>query len=123
MDIPVLGICRGMQVLATAYGGRVCDHIDGHDLKKHERHDVAILENSRLSRVISRRIYEVNSLHHQAVTDVGYGMVVSALSEDGIIEAMEHEKKPHFGVQWHPEKLGDSSSKRLFDFFVNLCKR
>lgn len=122
MEMPVLGICRGMQVMAVAYGGTLFDHIEGHDLEITERHEVNVAKNSRLADVLGQSIYPVNSMHHQSVERAGYGMVVSAKSDDGIIEAIEHEEKPHFGVQWHPEKMGDAASKRLFEFFVNLCE-
>lgn len=123
IDLPIMGICRGMQVLNTAYGGTLYDDIPGHDLKFKERHDIAVYENSRIAPVIGSRIYPVNSMHHQSVNMPGYGLKVAAASEDGIIEAIEHPKRPHFGVQWHPEKMGDKASERLFDFFVKLCRR
>lgn len=123
MDLPILGICRGMQVLNTAYGGSLFDHIEGHDLNINERHEVAVYENSRLSPLIGSRIYSVNSMHHQSVDILGHGLQVAAQSEDGIIEAIEHSENPHLGVQWHPEKMGDMASRRLFDFFVKLCEK
>lgn len=122
VDIPILGICRGMQMLCTAYGGDLFSHIEGHSLDINERHDVIMDMNTRVGTIIGDSIYSVNSLHHQAVKRPGEGMVIAARDENGIIEAVEHETKPHFGVQWHPEKLGDISSAKLFKFFVDVCK-
>lgn len=122
MDIPVLGICRGMQVLATAYGGSLYNHIDGHNLESTGRHEVVLDINSRIGQVVGYPIYAVNSLHHQAVKNPGVGMKIVGVDENGLPEAMEHETRPHFGVQWHPEKLGDVASQKLFDYFVDLCK-
>lgn len=123
MELPILGICRGMQVLNTAYDGTLLDHIEGHELRLSERHDVVIDEKSRLYSMISRKIYPVNSMHHQSVDRVGVGLNISAVSEDGTIEAVEHPERPHFGVQWHPEKMGDKASALLFSHFVSLCKK
>lgn len=122
IDLPILGICRGMQVLATAYGGNIHNHIEGHNLNIFDRHEVYLDPGSKLGSVIDESIYSVNSLHHQSVNNPGVGMKIVGVDETGIIEAIEHEERRHFGVQWHPEKLPNIGSTKLFEFFVNQCK-
>ncbi len=115
-QLPILGICRGIQTLAMALGGRVKQDITDiatiHHSQEEDRHQathqVTIESGSILSKLYSSRTICVNSLHHQAVCDPGERFHVTAQSEDGIIEAMEScEFKSILGVQWHPECLED----------------
>lgn len=115
-ELPVLGICRGMQVLAVAHGGRLAPDIagrDGHpemaDLTSDEilstRHAVSIVPTSVLCRIYGTTTRAVNTIHHQAVSDPG-DLDVSASAADGLIEAVEGRGAGWLvGVQWHPEKL------------------
>ena len=116
-QIPMLGICRGIQTLAMALGGTVRQDIaDTDGLIKHSQdahrsvptHSVSVSENSVLHKIYGCRSLYVNSFHHQAVGEVGDRFRVVAHSCDGIVEAMEStEMKSIIGVQWHPECIDD----------------
>ena len=116
-QLPILGICRGMQTLAMALGGHVEQDIAGRDrLVKHSQdadrseptHTVDIREDSLLHTICHTSRMAVNSFHHQAVDNPGSRFAVAATAPDGVIEAMEStEYKSIIGVQWHPEWLGE----------------
>ncbi len=121
-DIPLLAICRGIQVLNVARGGSLKFHIDGHRQKlsrEQPSHGVIISENSLLERLTGTRELAVNSFHHQALDNVAGEFTVSATADDGTIEAIE---APHrrfcIGVQWHPEHMRTYASDILF---AGLC--
>jgi putative glutamine amidotransferase len=128
--IPILGVCRGIQVLNVFFGGSLyqdlsCIH---HKILKHADpkqtgrvfHRVEIVKGSRLHRIIGRSSIEVNSSHHQAIDILGEGLRPTALSEDGLIEGVEHAAYDFvMGVQWHPEgTIRRNHSKELFRAFV-----
>lgn len=131
--MPVLAVCRGIQVLNVAAGGTLYQDIEAqipnamrHDYHKirprnYRAHDVAIEPDSHLSRAMGAHAVGVNSLHHQAVKDVASGFRVTARAGDGVIEGIER-RNGHFavGVQWHPEALAeeDAAMQALFDRFV-----
>ena len=132
-QIPMLGICRGIQTLAMALGGRVKQDITDiatiNHSQKEERsiatHKVIIEKDSIISQLYTltaeHSTLSVNSFHHQAVCDCGDKFRVVAKSEDGIIEAMEsREFKSIIGVQWHPECLDDGLP--LFEWLVREAK-
>ncbi len=114
--LPLVGICRGMQVLAVAAGGRLEQEIAGRaghpDMGELSaaailaaRHDVTIAPQSELGRVYGATRRQVNTIHHQAVADAG-GLAVAATDPTGLIEAVEStDGWCGLGVQWHPEKL------------------
>ena len=125
-QIPMLGICRGIQTLAMALGGKVFQDISDRATEKHSQdadrseptHTVTVEKDSILYHLYSQQstLY-VNSFHHQAVSDTGAKFRVTARSADGIIEAMEStEYKPVMGVQWHPECLENGTP--LFQWLV-----
>jgi len=127
-QIPMLGICRGIQTLAMALGGKVKQDISDIATVKHSQdanrseptHSVAVEKDSTLYRIYSEAqqcsMY-VNSFHHQAVSDPGSKFRVVATAPDGVIEAMEStEFKPILGVQWHPECM--ESGLPLFQWLV-----
>lgn len=132
-DKPVLGICRGAQLLNVACGGTLYQDIDaeapfetqGHRftfLGSDEIHDIKIEDDTILNGLYGSGI-RVNSIHHQSIKDLGKGLVVSAVSNDGIIEGVEMpDKKFVLGVQWHPEMMFEVSDdmKRLFSSFVTI---
>lgn len=132
--LPVLGVCRGMQLLNVARGGTLVQHLPdvvGTELHspapgRYGHHDVLVAEGSRLASVLSPREGPpvartlVPSYHHQAIADVGSGLVVSAWAEDGVIEAVEDPRLPFcLGVQWHPE-VGDDPA--LFEGLVEAAR-
>jgi putative glutamine amidotransferase len=117
----VLGICRGCQILNVAAGGGLVQDIISpmsHNQKaprNHPFHDIFIEKYSRLGIIVGDEQIRVNSFHHQAVKQPGQGLYVTAMADDGTIEAIESRDYPFcLGVQWHPECLGDASSARLF---------
>lgn len=125
---PILGICRGCQFLNVYLGGTLHQHIDGHsDFKSRAkgRHKVHIEPDSKLHIPVASNEIQVNSLHHQAVANLGKGLFVSARAEDSTVEAIELADHPFcVAVQWHPEHLSchRADQQKLFDHFVSLCK-
>jgi len=131
---PILGICLGAQLINAALGGSLYQDIPSqisNSLNHRGVHTVAIKEGTLLHRIfgdnnlnpLSHEI-PVTSAHHQAVKTPGKGLTVSALSEDGIIEAIEMSDYPFLaGVQWHPEREPDNDqTRRLFKAFVAAAK-
>jgi putative glutamine amidotransferase len=109
---PLLGICRGEQIINVALGGTLHQHLDGGDLHRNSGvpiteimrdHEVTLVPGSRLGAALGADTATVRSAHHQAIDRVGDGLVVVATAPDGGIEAVEHESAPITGVQWHPE--------------------
>ena len=137
-DKPILGICRGIQVLNVAVGGSVYQdctkQIDRPILQHlqkapigHPTHFVQLAKGSLLEELAGRDQILVNSYHHQSLKDVPEPFIVSGNATDQIIEAVESAQH-HFviGVQWHPESLavnGDTVSLQIFDRFIQACKK
>lgn len=115
--LPILGICRGLQLLNVAMGGSLEQHLAPENGRlRHstggptpEFHDVEVVDPD-LRSLLSDRL-TVNSLHHQGVLELGSGLRVAACSQDGLIEAAVGVDRPLLGVQWHPEQLqlGDAA--------------
>ena len=133
-QIPILGICRGIQVMTAALGGTLYQDIYSQaegKLIKHSQdldrayasHIVNIEEDSTLAGIMGKTVLPVNSFHHQAVKEPAPGFKVCARSNDGIIEAIEStEYKSMLGVQWHPECFilnGDTSMMPIFEWLIN----
>ena len=126
-QIPILGICRGIQTLAVALGGKVAQDISDIAKVKHSQdahrseptHSIIVEKDSTLYNIYSDAQLYVNSFHHQAVSDPGPRFRVTAKAPDGIIEAIEsREFKSIIGVQWHPECLGGDDGMPLFMWLV-----
>ncbi len=133
---PVLGVCRGVQLVNLAMGGTLYQDLGqqytgsikhdyfpfgGKYTRDHLAHDVDVKPNTRLAEMIGAGSVPVNSMHHQGIRTLGSGLVASATAPDGLIEATETTDGSFMvGVQWHPEALTDSDARmrRLFDEFT-----
>lgn len=134
-QLPILGICRGLQVLNIAFGGTLYQDIYAQRKKttvkhsqslprEHGSHYVFTEPDSMIRKLFGLRTL-VNSFHHQAIKDVADGFVVTARSADGIIEAIESLHYPRYGVQWHPEAMAaqdDEAMTGLFRTFTDDCR-
>lgn len=127
--VPVLAVCRGLQVLNVALGGTLHQHIANPDSKVHHgfdsdeewsMHPVTIASDSALCEVMGGTSANCSSHHHQAIDGLGDGLKISAHAEDGVIEAVETEDCKILGVQWHPEMTAaeDPAQQSLFDWLV-----
>lgn len=135
-QIPILGICRGIQVMTAALGGKLYQDIykeasatikHSQDTERHvATHTVRIAQESLLYKIFGTEVVPVNSFHHQAVREAAPGFAVSALSPDGLFEAVESTgHKSMMGVQWHPECMilgGDRSMMPLFEWVVGEAR-
>lgn len=122
-NVPVLGICGGMQFINVFFGGSLYQDIKSliPSASNHEKgvmHKITILKHTVLHSIIGKSGIEVNSYHHQAIKKVGGGLVVSAHSGDKLPEALENDDKNIIAVQWHPELTMDDSSDKLFKYFI-----
>ena len=136
MDKPVLGICRGIQIMNVAFGGTLYQDVSLHGpgtMRHSQReimpggisHKVIIEEGSILHRLYGKELW-TNSYHHQAIKDLGEGLRVTARAEDGIIEAVEAVDHPYMhAVQWHPESFFVRKANYMlpiFEDFIKACK-
>lgn len=136
---PVMGVCRGLQVINVAAGGTLVQDCEAlwpgaikHDYypgagwaRDHLAHDVRIAPGSRLHAAFGGETAPVNSMHHQGVRRLGDGLAATAWAPDGLIEALEGTREDAFivGVQWHPEMLIDqhAGTRRLFSDFIEAA--
>lgn len=132
-DIPILGICRGLQVLNITLGGTIHQdlpsagffaHSMSNSLRNEPSHSLKILEDSPLYEIFKRDEIWTNSYHHQGINELGKGLKVAALSEEGLIESVYLDgKKFALAVQWHPEMMYDNEEMNLiFKKFIKACK-
>jgi putative glutamine amidotransferase len=134
-NLPILAICRGVQILNVAAGGNMYQDLYSQKSgllqhsqrapQTHLSHFVRTQEGTLLHSISDCTQFKVNSFHHQAVKDPAPGFISSAASSDGVVEAIESQH--HFfvlGVQWHPEHLTsvDETSKRIFNAFIDATK-
>ena len=125
---PILGICRGVQVLNVFFGGTLHQDIPGHSAFKDRStgtHDITPVPGTALSAILGEKPLFVNSIHHQAADAVAPELRVCARSGDGTLEALEHRTHPFcLGLQWHPEHLSRkrADQQAIFDAFVRHCK-
>ena len=130
-DLPVLGICRGLQLLNVALDGTLIQHLDpttctGSGQRMRRRASIRRRmgpggAGDRLAEIVGAGGLEVNSRHHQAIESLGDGLVVSAISEDGVIEAVEKPGAAFVvAVQWHPEDriFASDADRKLFEAFA-----
>ena len=126
LDLPVLGICRGLQMFNVALGGTLIQHLPAAHLHSVRTgpagldvHTVTVLPDTQLARILGAGEHQANSRHHQAVQQVAPGLRISARSEE-VIEGLEHpDKRFAVAVQWHPEdRLNCAGDRRLFEAFA-----
>ncbi len=137
-DLPILGVCRGIQLVNVAFGGTLVQDLSterpgpvDHDPAKARTlrsHGIAIAEGTRLADILGMVAFNANSLHHQAVDRVGDGLIVSARAPDGIVEGVESADADEWlvAVQWHPEELAlepQADDLKLFAALVAAARR
>jgi len=139
LDLPVLAVCRGLQVMNVTFGGTLHQDIwsaSGSHPPRHDtgnsladadafltnRHDVDLAPGSLIAEVLHSTTVSVNSLHHQAADRIGDSLVVTGRAPDGTVEVLEHPDGRLLGVQWHPEWL-EEAGQPLFDWLVAAARR
>ncbi|MDR1202057.1 MAG: gamma-glutamyl-gamma-aminobutyrate hydrolase family protein [Tannerellaceae bacterium] len=137
-QLPVMGICRGHQLINAAFGGGLCQDIYSQNkdrLLKHSQtlarelpsHSITLFEGkTKLRSILKEKEILVNSFHHQAITEPAREFIPTAISPDGINEGMEHPEYAIFSVQWHPEAMasnGDESMLELFKYHIEEARR
>ncbi|MED3660519.1 gamma-glutamyl-gamma-aminobutyrate hydrolase family protein [Ureibacillus sp. FSL K6-8385] len=136
--IPILAVCRGLQILNVALGGTVYQDLYAQkkretllhsqtSLRHETSHFVHLREDSKLYKIANTKKIAVNSFHHQAIKEAAKDLAIVGVASDGIVEAAEHKTLPFcLGVQWHPEALavnGDPMSLALFRSFIAACRK
>ncbi len=137
--LPVLAVCRGLQILNVAFGGTLYQDVTAqvpaalkHDYfptpeqpsRKFLAHDVSVKANSRLGHILGDGVVPVNSMHHQAIKDLAPNLAATAFAPDGIVEGVEGTASSFLiAVQWHPEELTDTQPgmARLFSSFADAA--
>lgn len=131
--IPILGICRGLQMINVTFGGTLFQdnklasaYIQQHDQKERKDypiHSIRVKKDSFLHPIVGEKYY-VNSFHHQSIKKVAEGFHVVARSEDSIIEAIQHDELNIWAVQFHPEMMHarDEKMLQIFKDFIQLCQ-
>ena len=128
-EIPVLGICRGQQVINVAMGWSLVQHLEDHDVRGHGRshlaHTIEVDPTSELGQAAGEHKIRVNSFHHQAVKNLAPGLQQTARGEDGTVEGVESDDGLIVAVQCHPEELTTDLpwARRLFERFVARAAR
>lgn len=133
-NIPILGICRGLQLINVALGGNLYQdinfqipgsygHMPRYTLRSNLYHSVEIEKDTKLFDIFKGRDLKVNSFHHQGIKKLGENLKAAAVSSDGIIEAIEAENEKFLiAVQWHPENLVEKHCEFLKLFEALICE-
>jgi len=136
--LPVLAICRGLQLVNVALGGDLIQDLEEAGKKNHRRmegvddeHSISISENSLLKEIVGSNTGKINGAHHQAIGNLSDELIATATSPEGVIEAIELKEKEGeswmLGVQWHPERMKDRetnpTSKNIREKFLGEVKR
>jgi putative glutamine amidotransferase len=123
-ELPVLGICRGQQVINVAMGGSLVQHLEGHEVRAHGRshlaHSIEVNPTSELGQAAGTHQIRVNSFHHQAIRELAEGLHQTARGDDGTVEGVESDDGLIVAVQCHPEELTTDLpwARNLFERFV-----
>lgn len=124
-NVPVLGICRGIQIMNVAAGGTLHQHVPEHsrfDVSADTpTHEVELAEGSALHELYGD-VRKVNSLHHQVIDEVGDGYRVVACAPSGEVEGLEAEVGDVLGVQWHPEMMAGSADDPIFGWLIDKAQ-
>ena len=124
-ELPVAGICRGLQILNVHAGGSLYQDVPPHSVRDKAPstrvHDITTEKGSILEKLYGEKL-EVNSLHHQSIKTLGKHFSASATSNDGIGEGIEHSQLPIVAVQWHPEMLDTRDSDPIFRWLVSKAE-
>ncbi|MEO8209809.1 MAG: gamma-glutamyl-gamma-aminobutyrate hydrolase family protein [bacterium] len=136
--IPILAICRGLQLVNVFYRGSLIFDLEEIRNVNHRKiskiedriHEIKIFDNTLLNEITGLNEINVNSSHHQAIDRIGEGLIVNAKSGDGVIEGLEYADKRDkpfmIGVQWHPERFKDlnsPASKNILVKFISQCEK
>ena len=129
--IPLLAICRGMQLLNIVCGGTIIQNLSNAYLKHRQNtagyyptHSVILNRDTILLKIYGVREIKVNRFHHQAIDNIGSNLIIAARANDDIIEGLVVKDHPFaVGVQWHPEKMAHSNQgqNKIFDKFIEKC--
>jgi putative glutamine amidotransferase len=132
LDLPLLGVCRGCQLINVGFGGTLLQHVEGH--RAHNDPEVltrltqkaVVHSGSQLASILNQDTIAINSIHHQAIERLGNGLRVAAVAEDGTVEAVELACRGQWvvGVQWHPELIpSEQSSQAIFSTFISEANK
>lgn len=117
---PILGICRGIQILNVAFGGSLVQHLPNANRHMGVGDDVwHEVKTEGILKQLFGRSFLANSCHHQGLSRLGRGLIPNAFSRDGCVEGVVHERLPILGVQFHPERM--EKGQGVFDYFINQC--
>ncbi len=127
-NIPVLGICGGMQLINVFFKGSLYQDISSliSNALVHEKgsvHEITVEEGTLLQGIIKEKSFSIKSYHHQSVKTLGTGLRVCATCPDGVIEAIEGTDSFILGLQWHPEREESEISNSIFRAFMDRCKK
>lgn len=136
-NMPVMGICRGCQLLNVVKGGTLYQDLVREKATEREHFQLAypisygcqkamVKEGSKLYDILGEREIKINSFHHQGINKIGQDLIVTATGEDGVVEAIEHTGiRLIMGLQWHPEMMKDKNNSfiKLFEAFVKECSK